>query len=205
MVEKKNTKKYSFDELKLYYESTEKVTARRHETNRWNYSICIATLVAIAYILNWVIKNSKFVFISIICVTILAIMAVLFTSLWINQIKDFKSLNNAKFEIINEVSSNIIFTNISFNNITTNITTNISSEAKSFEPFKKEWDKLKELEALQKNSNNHIIALKSSNIEYFIPKCIRIIFILIAIISNVVIIYNFKLFIKEFINIINLS
>ena len=31
--------RHSFDEFKLYYESTEKVTDRRLDTNRWNYSI----------------------------------------------------------------------------------------------------------------------------------------------------------------------
>jgi hypothetical protein len=194
MTENNGIKKYSFDELKLYYESTEKVTSRRFDTNRWNYSICIATIIAIAYILNWVIINTKYRCFSLICIAILAIMAALFTSLWINQIKDFKALNNAKFQIINEVSSNIIFTTITS-----------SSEVKSFEPFKKEWNKLKELEALQKSSKNHITALESSNMEYFIPKCIRIIFILIAILSIAVIIYNYNLFIKEFITIINLS
>jgi hypothetical protein len=50
MSESDRNMRLSFDEFKLYYESTEKVTDRRLETNRWNYSICIATLVAIAAI-----------------------------------------------------------------------------------------------------------------------------------------------------------
>lgn len=54
-----NEPKHSFDEFKLYYDSTEKVTDRRLDTNRWNYSICIAILVAIATITNWSLTNSK--------------------------------------------------------------------------------------------------------------------------------------------------
>ena len=54
-----NEPKHSFDKFKLYYDSTEKVTDRRLDTNRWNYSICIAILVAIATITNWSLTNSK--------------------------------------------------------------------------------------------------------------------------------------------------
>ena len=37
--------KLSFEEFQLFYESTEKVTDRRLNANRWNYSICIAILI----------------------------------------------------------------------------------------------------------------------------------------------------------------
>lgn len=42
------SEKYSFEEFKLIYESAEKVTDRRLQTNRWNYVICIAISSAIA-------------------------------------------------------------------------------------------------------------------------------------------------------------
>jgi len=48
MTDKPPGPRFSFDEFKLYYDSTEKVTDRRLETNRWNYSICVAILVAVA-------------------------------------------------------------------------------------------------------------------------------------------------------------
>lgn len=57
MSESNRAVRLSFDEFKLYYDSTEKVTDRRLETNRWNYSICIAMLVAIAIITNWSLTN----------------------------------------------------------------------------------------------------------------------------------------------------
>ena len=51
--------KYSFEEFQLYYESTEKVTDRRQNGNKLNYSICVAVLLAIAYIWNWSIDHPK--------------------------------------------------------------------------------------------------------------------------------------------------
>jgi hypothetical protein len=47
------TQRVSFDEFKLYYESTEKVTNRRLSANTWNYSICIGMIVAMAGIIKW--------------------------------------------------------------------------------------------------------------------------------------------------------
>lgn len=58
MSETTKITRLSFEEFKLYYDSTEKVTDRRIETNRWNYSICIAILVAIATITNWSLSTS---------------------------------------------------------------------------------------------------------------------------------------------------
>lgn len=57
-----DSKKHSFEEFKLFYESTERVTDRRIQTNRWNYSICIAILIAIASLAKWALSNSAFFF-----------------------------------------------------------------------------------------------------------------------------------------------
>src|SRR5262245_27732354 len=92
----------SFEEFKLYYESTEKVTDRRLETNRWNYSICIAILVAIAAISRFSLASVTLVWVGIGAILVLAVMATLFCALWVGQIRDFKKLNNAKFLVINE-------------------------------------------------------------------------------------------------------
>ena len=101
--------KHSFDEFKLYYESTEKVTDRRLENNKWNYSICVGIILAIAYIWNWSVFNSAYTFIGSTIALILSFMASLFSYLWIDQIRDFKSLNTAKFEVLNEVAPNLFF------------------------------------------------------------------------------------------------
>ena len=71
-------KKLSFEEFKLYYESTEKVTDRRLRTNQWNYSVCVATLVAIAAILKWSLSAVILLWVGFAAVVILCVMAILF-------------------------------------------------------------------------------------------------------------------------------
>lgn len=161
--------RHSFEEFKLYYDSTEKVTDRRLDTNRWNYSICIGMLVAGAIITNWSITNPLLLWVGLAADVVLSLMAILFCTLWIEQIKDFKNLNNAKFSVLNEMASTIEFDIANPGMIT------------SFCPFEKEWKKLTELHALQEVGGSNLIALKSSNIEYFIPKAFVALFVSVLI------------------------
>lgn len=167
--------KHSFDEFKLYYDSTEKVTDRRLDTNRWNYSICIAILVAIATITNWTLTNPVLLWVGLAADVLLSLMAILFCALWIGQIRDFKNLNNAKFNVLNEMAPKVEFDTANPGQVT------------SFCPFDREWKKLTELHALQEVGRSNIVALKSSNIEYFIPKAFAALFlaVLIALVSLV--------------------
>jgi hypothetical protein len=140
--------KHSFDEFKLYYDSTEKVTDRRLDTNRWNYSICIAILVAIATITNWTLTNPVLLWAGVAADVLLSIMAILFCALWIGQIRDFKNLNNAKFNVLNEMAPNVEFD------------ATHPGQIISFCPFDKEWKKLSELQALQEVGRSNIVVLK---------------------------------------------
>ena len=161
--------KFSYAEFQLFYESTEKVTDRRLNANRWNYSICTAILVANAGLLNWGISKPNFLIISVIGVLILSGMATLFCSLWIGQIKDFKELNNAKFKVLNKMSPHIMFSE------------NPNDHRVSYAPFEKEWDSLQQAKAVQEVGKSNLIALKASNMEYLIPKAFRVLFVVIVI------------------------
>jgi hypothetical protein len=158
MTSEPDTNKLSFEEFKLYYESTEKVTDRRLATNRWNYSICVAILVAIAAITKWSLTVASLLWIGFAAVAVLSIMAMLFCGLWVGQIRDFKKLNNAKFSVLNEMAPRVEFDSANPDHLV------------SYRPFEKEWDKLSQLDALEEVGRSNIIALKSSNMEYFIPK-----------------------------------
>jgi len=162
-------RKLSFEEFKLYYESTEKVTDRRLETNRWNYSICVAMLVAVAVIMKWSLTTVSLLWVGFAAVIIIALMAVLFCALWVGQIRDFKKLNNAKFTVLNDMAPVIEF-DLEKPGIIV-----------SYCPFDKEWKKLTELNALDEVGRSNILALKSSNIEYFIPKAFAALFLAILI------------------------
>ena len=164
MADSPDGRKLSFDEFKLYYESTEKVTDRRLETNRWNYSICIATLIAIAVLAKWSLTTISLLWIGFAAVAILSTMAVLFCALWVGQIRDFKKLNNAKFAVLNAMAPDLEFDPEKPGTVV------------SYCPFEKEWAKLTELNALDEVGKANIVALKSSNIEYFIPKAFGVLF-----------------------------
>jgi hypothetical protein len=177
MNSQNTSSKHSFDEFKLYYDSTEKVTDRRLDTNRWNYSICIAILIAIATITNWSLTNTRLLWVGLAADVLLCLMAILFCALWIGQIRDFKNLNNAKFTVLNEMAPKVEFD------------AGNPGAIVSFCPFDKEWAKLNELHALQEVGRSNLIALKSSNIEYFIPKAFAALFLavllaFVAVVAN---------------------
>lgn len=178
-------KYYSFDEFKLIYESAEKVTDRRISLNKFNYSICTAMFLAIGFLWNWSLTNAEYDFAGIFMVLILSIIASIFTFYWIRQIKDYKSLNNAKFNVINGMSKNLFFP------------TESNIKIDSYEPFTKEWEELKSLSAVQEEKRFKIIALKSSNLEYFIPNAFRVIFLIMALLSLVAVLMNFGEFIES--------
>lgn len=161
--------KVAFDEFKLFYESAEKVTDRRNAANRWNYSICIAILGAIAAIVSWSIGKPDFLISGVSAVVILAGMAALYSTLWIGQIRDLKELNNAKFTVINEMAGHVSFGDGN------------NEKLVSYKPFEREWETLKSAQIAEEAKDIKIIALKSTNIEYLIPKAFRVLFLLIMI------------------------
>ena len=171
--------KFSFEEFKLLYESAEKVTDRRVSMNKYNYSICTAIFLAITFLWNWSLTNAEYAYGGIFVVVLLSGIATVFTFYWLAQIKDFKALNNAKFSVLNEMSKNLFFQS-NDNEI----------KIESYEPFKKEWDKLLALSALQEKSQFKIIALKSSNMEYFIPNAFRGLYIMLFFISLITVMIN---------------
>lgn len=183
--EPKNNVKLSFEEFKLYYESTEKVTERRLSANTWNYSICIAIMVAIAGIVKWSTDNRSFFYVGLTAVFLLCVMAILFCSLWLGQIVDFKYLNKAKFKVLNDMAADIEFDISHPNQIT------------SFTPFEKEWRELKEVKAAVEIGQHKIVALKSSNIEYFIPKAFRLVFLIVSVAVVAAIVFNWSAFISS--------
>jgi len=168
----------AFDEFKLFYESAEKVTDRRLEANRWNYSINTAVLGIIGLLISWSFTNITFLLGAIVGANVLSIMAILFCSLWILQIQDYKRLNNAKFKVLNRMASKVKFSDSG------------NDKRVSFDPFSKEWEEMKETKAVREIFNTNIIALNSSGIEYIIPQMFRILFILTFIGSLILLVTN---------------
>ncbi|WP_433263052.1 RipA family octameric membrane protein [Micromonospora vinacea] len=163
----------SFDEFRMYYESAERVTNRRLDINKWNYSIMAATLLAVGAILTWAISRPANMLVGTIGVLMISTMALLHCTYWILQIDDFKALNAEKFRILNEMAPNIDFP-IGMS----------SGPVASYQPFEREWHALERKKALAEISRSglhDLVALKSSSAEYFIPKAFRVLFALIII------------------------
>ncbi|MFI7871189.1 RipA family octameric membrane protein [Streptomyces salinarius] len=159
----------SFEEYRLYYETTEKVTERRLAMNRWNYSVLTATLLAIGVILGWASSHATFLLAGIVGILILSVVACVMCFFWLRQIDDFKALNTAKFEVLNNMAPLVIFEG-----------PNGTSSAQSFNCFGKEWQELARVQALQSPSTNSFVrGLRSSSAERFIPRAFGAIFALI--------------------------
>jgi len=118
-------------------------------------------------------------------VFVLCVMAILFCSLWLGQITDFKYLNNAKFKVLNEMAPRLEFDLAHPNQMT------------SFRPFEKEWKTLEEVKAAVEIGQRKIVALKSSNIEYYIPKAFRILFFLVCLAALLALAFNWSSFVNS--------
>lgn len=70
-------------------------------------------------------------------------------------------------------------------------------QAKSFCPFEKEWQVLEDVKAAVEISQHKLVALKSSNIEYFIPRAFRVVFLAIVVAGALAIGFNWGTFISS--------
>ena len=157
----------------MYYQSAERVTDRRLENNRWNYSIAVTTLIAVGLVLVWATANATHEYVGIVGVVMLCVMAFLHCSFWVRQIDDFKALNNEKFMILNEMAPDVRFP-----------PAGPYERIGSAEPFRREWEAMIEDNALREINRfgiRRIRVLKSSNAEYFIPNAFRVLFVLVAV------------------------
>jgi hypothetical protein len=169
---------YSFDEYKLYYESTEKVTDRRLATNTWNYGLCSAILLAVAGLASWGMQQPVFRLVMIGAILMLASMGWLLCSLWIDQIRDFKELNSAKFEVLNSMAPLIRF--------------GADGALISARPFENEWKILEAKKATREVGTLNIIALRSSNAEFLVPRSFRWLYSLIVVVGVIAILVNWR-------------
>lgn len=157
----------------MYYDSAERVTDRRLDINKWNYSVMAATLLGVGAILTWATSRPANMLVGTMGVLMISAMAFLHSTYWMLQIDDFKALNAEKFKILNEMAPNLDFPS--------GMST---GPVHSYQPFEREWHALEQKKALAQISRSglhSLVALKSSSAEYFIPKAFRILFALIIL------------------------
>lgn len=174
----------AFEEFELFHGTTEKVTDRRLSTNRWNYSICSAILIAIAVIMKWGLENHasgsqiNYLYAASFVTIVLCVIATIYCMLWIGQLDDFKGLNKAKYEVLGHMTKNIVYSETE------------NDPRKSFDPFYKEWKIVEYDKGLSELYSSKLVALKSSNIEYMIPRSFMLIFMIVVPACVVFLIYK---------------
>lgn len=174
--------KYSFEEVKMLYESAEKVTDRRISLSKYNTSLCLAIIVAIALFWKWSLENPKYLYCGMLMIALIALLAWYFCLLWKHQIFDYKALNAAKFDVINEMSKDVTFD-----------CPEQETSKNSFEPFAKEWDILSKSErGLAKHEELGSAFLPAGVKELFMPKAFKLIFTIISITTILIVVFNFK-------------
>ncbi|HEY7176350.1 MAG TPA: hypothetical protein VH442_15650 [Micromonosporaceae bacterium] len=163
----------SFDEYQMFYQSAERVTDRRRDLNKWNYSVMTLTLFAIGGVLAWSSYRIDREFVGCVGVIGMSLMAALHCSYWIRQIDDFKALNTEKFRLLNDMAPLVRFAE-----------TRPGITLRSYEPFRREWDAMDELDQLaeiRRSGVGRMLALKSSSAEYTMAQVFRYAFLLVAL------------------------
>lgn len=171
----------SGDEYKMYFESTEKVVDRRLALNSWNYGICIAIIVACGVISNLALSQTAFRLALFSFIALLCLMGILLCTLWLNQIKDYKALNDAKFGVLNDMAPHVRF----------------ADAGKSFEPFMKEWALLSNRKATIHKAGFRHKVLKASNAELIVPRAFMGLFGGIAVVIGIAGVVNFDVLLKD--------
>ena len=101
---------------------------------------------------------------------------------WVHQLRDYKLLNNVKFEVLNEMAPSVKF----------------EDGGVSYEPFAKEWDKLKARKGTVRLRGLKIPVLRSSNAEMIVPRAFQLLFASVVIAAVVVFAANRQVVLKNF-------
>jgi hypothetical protein len=161
-----NAPLYSFDEYKMYFETTVTVTEQRNALNRWNYSVCTAIIVGSGLFLAWASDKPRFFFVVMVSLAVLSASGALFAMYWMRQIKDLKLLNGVKFKVLNEMAPAVKFDDQTISN----------------EPFAKEWVLFTDTDGVRPIKGlGGKLALSSSGAELFVPRAFAALFTIVAL------------------------
>lgn len=91
----------TLEQYKLFIESTEKVSNRRLETNKFYISLLGIVISLILFIFQYK-NNSTIIFFA-------CLFGILLSFLWLLKLNSFKKLNSAKFRIISKLENTCNF------------------------------------------------------------------------------------------------
>ncbi len=164
----------SWEEFRLYFETTEKVIDRRLSLNTWNYGICLATIGACGALANWSISNGGLRLVVMVGIALISGMGALLCWFWVHQLRDLKLLNNSKFSVLEEMAPLLVFSN---------------GEV-SYEPFRREWAILSRQGVTTNKVRLRIAVLRSSGAEFLLPIVFMTVFAGIVLLVSALCVYN---------------
>ena len=91
------------EQYRLYVETTDRVSTRRSQTNRFYVSLLSGLLA----LLSIVATKDGFAGIPTIVLSGIAVLGMLLCVLWFFTIRDYRRLNGAKFEVVNEMEQHL--------------------------------------------------------------------------------------------------
>lgn len=155
-----------FGHFQLYFESIERVTDRRLALNRNNASLSILIAAGLGLIISWAHDKDELRSPAILVVCLLSVLAALFCRWWWRQVQDYKDLNGAKFDVLEQMAKNVVLHEH-------------NGERCSFDPFHWEWRISKARQNLTGWRGR--LALGSSWSELVVPKAFLAFFVAVAL------------------------
>jgi hypothetical protein len=169
---------YAFEEWALYYQSAERVTDRRLAVNSSNFSISIALMAGIGLLGNWSAEHTAFRVFILSGITLVALLGVLFCRLWFGQIRDYKRLNSAKFEVLTYMAPYVRFDG--------------GDRHVSAAPFDREWRRMMGTGGATNIRFFNLVALPSSFQEFVMPGGTMVVFGAVAAMTSALLIANWQ-------------
>lgn len=158
-----------FEEFRMYLESAERTTDRRLALNKSNASLSLLIMAGIGAIVSWSFGKDDVEPYAVTIIAAIALLAAIFCRWWLQQIVSYKELNAAKFEVLNEMASRIMFPDAG------------EESCFSHQPFAREWEILKKKKSLRPFKSG--LALGASLSELTVPKTFIVSFSVIFVAS----------------------
>jgi hypothetical protein len=161
---------YSFEEFRMMYDSTELISERKIAFNRNNASLCLAVIAGQGLAASWFFKKQDFAVLGPVAMFTISILAIVFCLYWNGQLRAFKELNSAKFQVLEEMADRVTFPDYKERSI------------RSMNPFMREYQILTERRNLVEGSGG-LISLRSNFAETIVPKSFIVFFCLAMALS----------------------
>jgi hypothetical protein len=170
---------YSFEEFRMMYDSTERISERKIAFNRNNASLCLLVIAGQGAAASWLYKEKSLAIFGSLALITISILAMIFCLYWNGQLKAFKELNSAKFQVLEEMADRVAFPDYRERSIV------------SMNPFMREYQILAEKKELAEGAKG-LLFQRSNFAETIVPKSFIAFYFLVILWSTIWLIINLR-------------